>query len=156
VHADLFINSNNVGSSSSFMTWDQLSGLSADGNEIGGQHARSRRPDHRQLDRGDASGLRRPAGADLARLSTSPTSTIRTARKHLSRIDRQWLRVQLGSTRLGALSSWAGRSELPRRRRWSAAVHDPPPAVVQPVEDPDYRGSRFTHLGRPRAGGHTG
>jgi peptidoglycan/xylan/chitin deacetylase (PgdA/CDA1 family)/plastocyanin len=31
-----FINSNNVGASSAFMTWSQLSDLSGDGNEIGG------------------------------------------------------------------------------------------------------------------------
>ena len=36
LHATFFINSNNIGASSAFMTWDQLSGLSADGNEITG------------------------------------------------------------------------------------------------------------------------
>ncbi|MBA3736248.1 MAG: chitobiase/beta-hexosaminidase C-terminal domain-containing protein [Actinobacteria bacterium] len=36
LHATFFVNSNLIGSSSSFMTWDQLSGLSADGNEITG------------------------------------------------------------------------------------------------------------------------
>jgi peptidoglycan/xylan/chitin deacetylase (PgdA/CDA1 family) len=36
LHATFFINSNNIGASSSFMTWDQLTGLSADGNEIAG------------------------------------------------------------------------------------------------------------------------
>jgi peptidoglycan/xylan/chitin deacetylase (PgdA/CDA1 family) len=36
LHATFFVNSNKIGSSSSFLTWDQLSGLAADGNEIGG------------------------------------------------------------------------------------------------------------------------
>jgi peptidoglycan/xylan/chitin deacetylase (PgdA/CDA1 family) len=36
LHATFFVNSNKVGSSSSFLTWDQLSGLAADGHEIGG------------------------------------------------------------------------------------------------------------------------
>jgi peptidoglycan/xylan/chitin deacetylase (PgdA/CDA1 family) len=36
LHATFFINSDNIGASSSFMTWDQLTGLNADGNEIGG------------------------------------------------------------------------------------------------------------------------
>jgi peptidoglycan/xylan/chitin deacetylase (PgdA/CDA1 family)/plastocyanin len=36
LHATFYVNSNNVGTSSSFMSWSQLSGLAADGNEIGG------------------------------------------------------------------------------------------------------------------------
>jgi peptidoglycan/xylan/chitin deacetylase (PgdA/CDA1 family) len=34
--ATFYVNSNNIGTSSSFLTWDQLSDLAADGNEIGG------------------------------------------------------------------------------------------------------------------------
>jgi peptidoglycan/xylan/chitin deacetylase (PgdA/CDA1 family) len=36
LHATFYINSNNIGASPSFMTWDQVAGLAADGNEIGG------------------------------------------------------------------------------------------------------------------------
>jgi peptidoglycan/xylan/chitin deacetylase (PgdA/CDA1 family) len=36
LHATFFVNSNKVSTSSSFLTWDELSGLAADGNEIGG------------------------------------------------------------------------------------------------------------------------
>jgi Polysaccharide deacetylase/Bacterial Ig domain/Chitobiase/beta-hexosaminidase C-terminal domain len=36
MHGTFYINSGNIDSSSSFMTWSQLSGLAADGNEIGG------------------------------------------------------------------------------------------------------------------------
>jgi peptidoglycan/xylan/chitin deacetylase (PgdA/CDA1 family) len=36
VHATFYVNSNHVGASASFMTWDQLAGLAADGNEIAG------------------------------------------------------------------------------------------------------------------------
>jgi peptidoglycan/xylan/chitin deacetylase (PgdA/CDA1 family) len=36
LHATFYANSNNVGASPAFMTWDQLTGLAADGNEIGG------------------------------------------------------------------------------------------------------------------------
>lgn len=36
LHATFFINSNNIGASSSFMTWNQLTGIGADGNEIAG------------------------------------------------------------------------------------------------------------------------
>jgi peptidoglycan/xylan/chitin deacetylase (PgdA/CDA1 family) len=36
LRATFFINSGNVGTSPSYMTWDQLTGLAADGNEIGG------------------------------------------------------------------------------------------------------------------------
>jgi peptidoglycan/xylan/chitin deacetylase (PgdA/CDA1 family) len=34
--ATFYVNSNKIGTSSSFLTWDELSGLAADGNEIGG------------------------------------------------------------------------------------------------------------------------
>jgi peptidoglycan/xylan/chitin deacetylase (PgdA/CDA1 family) len=36
LHGTFYVNSNNIGASPSFLTWDQLSGLAADGNEIGG------------------------------------------------------------------------------------------------------------------------
>lgn len=35
-HATFYVNSNTVGTSSSFLTWGDVSGLAADGNEIGG------------------------------------------------------------------------------------------------------------------------
>jgi peptidoglycan/xylan/chitin deacetylase (PgdA/CDA1 family) len=36
LHGTFYINSNNIGSSPAYMTWNQLSDLAADGNEIGG------------------------------------------------------------------------------------------------------------------------
>jgi peptidoglycan/xylan/chitin deacetylase (PgdA/CDA1 family) len=36
LHGTFYVNSNNLGASSSFMTWDQATGLAADGNEIAG------------------------------------------------------------------------------------------------------------------------
>jgi peptidoglycan/xylan/chitin deacetylase (PgdA/CDA1 family) len=36
LHATFYVNSNNIGATTNFLTWDQLAGLAADGNEIGG------------------------------------------------------------------------------------------------------------------------
>ena len=36
LNATFYVNSNNIGTSSSFLTWDELSDLAADGSEIGG------------------------------------------------------------------------------------------------------------------------
>jgi peptidoglycan/xylan/chitin deacetylase (PgdA/CDA1 family) len=36
LHATFYVNSDNIGSSTSFMTWNDLSGIAADGNEIAG------------------------------------------------------------------------------------------------------------------------
>ena len=36
LHATFYVNSNNIEATTNFLTWDQLAGLAADGNEIGG------------------------------------------------------------------------------------------------------------------------